>query len=194
MKTLIHELINFTAKKMSKTQISKIAIILLVLVYTIACKKENASQIHDGLTPSASNTTFEQTMSVQVNGNTLMADSNISGKMTFDILDGYFRTSIDGIKINRTLSNDEFILRLRRVNTKGLYSIKNNEGECFIRYNDTYYGFDFTSSSKSRLQIELLNVVDHPTDTNQKYVAANFNGVVYHYSDSININGTIRFK
>lgn len=186
-----------------KTKITKMVLCLFVVLATIACKKEEVTPTTPGtgtgLTPSASNTTFEQTMTVQINGTTWLADREIEGTTLYSSLFESYTTTIKGIKNTSSPDDESIVLLMSNAPNVGMYSIKDNAGICNIIYNDKSYSFDYLSptSNKSRMNIEIVNTVQSPSNSNLKYIAANFTGTAYNVlssADSIIINGNIRFK
>ncbi len=192
-----------------KTSITKIAICLFIVLTTIACKKENVNPTTPGsgtgLAPTASNTTFKQTMTVQINGTSWALNEDVVG--VFDRLPHvtetgdvsfYSTTLIDGF---HGMSTRDKILYIQMLSpqTIGTYNLRTNIGICTILYNDKSYIIDSRShlSNKSHMQVQVLNVIQSPRSVNKKYFAADFNGVAYNLinaNDSIIVKGAIRFK
>ena len=186
-----------------KSTITKIALCLFVVLTAIACKKEEVTPTTPGtgtgLTPSASNTTFEQTMTVQINGSTWIADKDIEGTTTYSTLFDIFSTMIRGTKTINSSDDEYFMLQMVDTETNGSYDLRSNSGICNILYNDKSYSFDSRSpaSNKSHIQVDIINTIQNPRNSNIKYIVANFSGTVYSFfptTDSIRINGNIRFK
>ncbi len=181
-----------------KLQITKIALCLFVVLTTIACKKEdtNPTGSGNGLAPSASNNTFAQNLTIQINGNSWIATRNISGFIDL-VTYGTPVTALSGVK--ELAGDDEaLMLGMNGPSTNGNYTINAYSGSFDFFYQGNVYQFNpFTSlSNKSRIQLQILNTVLNSAGT-RKYIAADFNGVVYNSfnaNDSIILNGSIRFK
>lgn len=183
-----------------KSIITKIALCLMVVIATIACKKEdtNPTTSGNGLTPSASNTQFEQVLNVQINGTNWMATSNIHGNI--GTIAGTTATSISGRKTTSSGTRERITVGMVYNPTIGVnYNIKNYMGSCDIEYNSKQYTLVYFSSAsdKNHMNLQILNIIQDPIITDIKHIAADFSGVIYNIADatdSISVNGSIRFK
>jgi hypothetical protein len=185
-----------------KTQITKILFALFIVCSTIACNKEDDSNTTttDGLAPSASNTSNEQTLTMNVNGSSWVAVDDISGFMMTSGSNTV--TNIIG-EIPKTPedSEDDDILSfsIAGPTTTGSYPLRTNNGVFSFLYNEKSYSFAYTSTAtnKGRLTLEILNILP-PNSFGAKYIAADFYGVAYNSynaNDSIIItNGRLRFR
>jgi hypothetical protein len=160
------------------SQITKIAICILVVLSTIACTKEET------VTPNAS---LDQFLTMQVNGRNWTSTSGTTGTYMADIIDA---ATIIGA------SNDSSVtVSLTGADSVASYNVKQRGLFRFLSIHGDYQLR--ASSTKGHMTINITSRVNDPKSDLDK-ITATFSGVIYNVynaNDSVIItNGQLGFK
>ncbi len=184
MKFPIHELKNLITKTMSKTPITKIAVVILVILSAVACKKENATNDYiatlsmsvNGI-PYTSNKAF-----AFINGNALLF-----GAQQQDDLDVFSVASYVGNNINTDYTIDMNTITSGGGLSQVLFQRRSNIADV--------YNFPL-GDENGRFNYRIIKKQTIGTGANSTKCDINFSGVLYKINDGTDsiviTNGTIR--
>ena len=179
--------------------INIIGIIILFVTFFSGCKKDNSNNNNNnGLTPSANNTNYEQTLQMKVNGIDWIPTMAITGNRMVAL--GNDVTQIAGRKDITSSNSETLTIGMIGPNTTGSFDVRANSGTFQFAYNYLPYIFAYNSPStnKGHLVVEILSEVKKTATSSTTYLSANFSGVVYNPYDAddsvIITEGKLRFK